>query len=123
MRIDGHLPDNCVLGFLVSSFSQAGKFDIAGKVLSEVQSEGLGVSSFVLNNMLNMMVKQNLVEEAVSLYKEHLRSNSCVDTWTFNILIRSLCRVGKVDQAVEIFSDMGNFGYFPDIVTYNTIIN
>ncbi|KAK6248787.1 hypothetical protein QUC31_020352 [Theobroma cacao] len=123
MRIDGHLPDTTILGFMISSFGRAGEFGMAKKLLADVQSDEVVISIFALNNLLNMMVKQNKLEEAVSLYKENLRSNFYPDAWTFNILIRGLCRVGKVDQAFELFNDMGSFGCFPDIVTYNTIIN
>ncbi|XWS72266.1 hypothetical protein CRYUN_Cryun02cG0025300 [Craigia yunnanensis] len=123
MKIDGHLPDSTTLGFMISSFGRAGEFGMAKKLLAEVQSDEVVVSIFALNNLLNMMVTQNRLEEAVSLYKENLESNFYPDTWTFNILIRGLCRVGKVDQAFEFFNDMRSFGCFPDIVTYNTIIN
>ncbi|XVF88901.1 hypothetical protein PTKIN_Ptkin19aG0087700 [Pterospermum kingtungense] len=123
MRVDGHLPDGTMLGFMISFFGRAGEFGLAKKLLAEVQSDEVVVSIFALNNLLNMMVKENKVEEAVSLYRENLVSNLYPDTWTFNILIRGLCRVGKVDQAFEFFNDMRSFGCFPDIITYNTIIN
>ncbi|XP_022731025.1 pentatricopeptide repeat-containing protein At2g06000-like [Durio zibethinus] len=123
MRIDEHLADSTMVGFMVSAFGRAGKFGMAKKLLAEIQSDEVGVGIFALNNLLNMMVKQNMLEEAVSLYKENLGSNFYPDNWTFNILIRGLCRVGKVDQAFEFFNDMRSFGCFPDIVTYNTIIN
>nr|TKR98404.1 hypothetical protein D5086_0000203480 [Populus alba] len=45
------------------------------------------------------------------------------DTWTFNILIRGLCRVGGVDRALEFFKDTESFGCLPDVVIYNTLIN
>ncbi|XVE53985.1 hypothetical protein DITRI_Ditri03aG0046500 [Diplodiscus trichospermus] len=121
MRVDGHLLDSTILGFMISSFGRAGEFGMAKKLLAEIDE--VVVSIFTLNNLLNMMVKQNKLEEAVSLYKENLGSNLYPDTWTFNILIRGLCRVGKVDQAFEFFNEMRSFSCFPDIVTYNTIIN
>ncbi|XVE97890.1 hypothetical protein REPUB_Repub03eG0057800 [Reevesia pubescens] len=123
MKIDGHLPDSTMVGFMISAFGKAGEFGMAKKLLAEVRSDEVGVNIFALNNLLNMMIKQNKLEEAVSLYKENLGSNFYPDNWTFNILIRGLCRVGKVDQAFEFFNDMGSFGCFPDIVTFNTIIN
>nr|TKS16365.1 hypothetical protein D5086_0000024130 [Populus alba] len=45
------------------------------------------------------------------------------DTWTFNILIRGLCRVGGVDRALEFFKDTESLDVLPDVVIYNTLIN
>ncbi|GMJ15728.1 hypothetical protein like AT2G06000 [Hibiscus trionum] len=123
MKIDGHLPDSTLLGFMISAFGRADEFDMAMKLLAEVQSDDVMVTVFAANNLLNMMVKQNKLEEAVRLYKENVESNFNPDTWTFNILIQGLCRVGRVKQAFEFFNDMRSFGCFPDIVSYNTIIN
>ncbi|KAK8520374.1 hypothetical protein V6N12_004315 [Hibiscus sabdariffa] len=65
MKIDGHLPDSTLLGFMISAFGRAGEFDLARKLLAEVRSDGVMVTVFALNNLLNMMVKQNKLEEAV----------------------------------------------------------
>ena len=86
-----------MIGFMISAFGSAVEFGMAKKLLAEVESDEVAVSILALNNLLNMMVKQNKLEEAISLYKENLGSNFCLDNWTFNILIRGLCRVGKVD--------------------------
>ncbi|KAL4335591.1 hypothetical protein GQ457_07G045670 [Hibiscus cannabinus] len=122
MRIDGHLPDSSVVGSMISSFARAGNFGMAKTLLAEIQSDDVGISVFSVNNLLNMMIKQNQVEEAVSLYKENLGSNFYPDNWTFNILIQGLCKAGQVDQAFEFFYGMRSFDCSPDILTYNTII-
>uniref|UniRef100_A0A2P2KIG5 Pentatricopeptide repeat-containing protein n=1 Tax=Rhizophora mucronata TaxID=61149 RepID=A0A2P2KIG5_RHIMU len=123
MRNDGHLPDNALLGFLVTSFSRGCKFDTVRKLLTEVQDREVWITSFVYNDLLNLLVKQNRVQEAVCLFKEYLALKSPPDTWTFNILIRGLCRVEEIDEAFELFSTMGSFGCLPDVVTYNTLVN
>lgn len=55
MRMDGHSPDNSMLGFFVSSISESGKFDLARKLLSDVQFEDLSMVSFVINNLKSMV--------------------------------------------------------------------
>ncbi|KAJ8760596.1 hypothetical protein K2173_015263 [Erythroxylum novogranatense] len=123
MKSDGHSFDSALLGFLVTSYAQVFKFDTVKKFISEVEREDSGINSFVYNNLLNELVKRNRVHEAIGLLKDHLAPQSPPDTWTFNILIRGLCRLGEADKAFEIFDNMGSFGCFPDIVTYNTLIN
>ncbi|KAI8028156.1 Pentatricopeptide repeat-containing protein [Camellia lanceoleosa] len=125
MRIDGHLPDSSILEFLVSSFANAGKFDFAKQLLSHAQSDNVELRSFVYNNLLSLLVKQNRVQEAVCLFREHIIRLQFyrADTCTFNIVIRGLCRVGEVEKAIGFFNDMGSFGCLPDVITYNTLIN
>ncbi|CAL5329695.1 unnamed protein product [Camellia sinensis] len=125
MRIDGHLPDSSILEFLVSSFANWGKFDFAKQLLSHAQSDNVELRSFVYNNLLSLLVKQNRVQEAVCLFREHILRLQFyrADTCTFNIVIRGLCRVGEVEKAIGFFNDMGSFGCLPDVITYNTLIN
>ncbi|KAJ6330988.1 hypothetical protein OIU76_009559 [Salix suchowensis] len=72
MGSDGHLPDSTLLGFLVTWMAQASKFDMVKKVLTEVQGKEVRINSFVCNNLLSVLVKQNQVHEAIYLFKEYL---------------------------------------------------
>ncbi|KAE8682594.1 hypothetical protein F3Y22_tig00111238pilonHSYRG00264 [Hibiscus syriacus] len=108
---------------------------MATKLLAEVQSDEVGIGVFSVNNLLNTMIKQNKVDEAVSLYKENLGSNFYPDNWTFNILIHGLCKAGQVDQALEFFLRANEVGRghkllieirsrddcAPDVVTYTSV--
>ncbi|KAM5574844.1 pentatricopeptide repeat-containing protein [Rosa sericea] len=124
MRIDGLSPDESVVEFLVSSCAQMSRLDLAEKILDEAHHcSEIRLSSFVYNNLFNVLVKQNRVDEAVCLFRKYVGSHCCPDSWMFNILIRGLCRTGAIDKAFEFFSDMGSFGCSPDVVTYNTLIS
>ncbi|XP_042515320.1 pentatricopeptide repeat-containing protein At2g06000-like [Macadamia integrifolia] len=123
MRSDGYSPDGFILGFLVSSCSQAGKFNISKELLIQAQGIGRSVNPYACNKLLDFLVKSNQVDEAVCFFRELSKSCFCPDTCTFNILIKGLCRLGEVNKAFEFFNNMGNFGCCPDVVTYNTLIN
>ncbi|KAF2298544.1 hypothetical protein GH714_024060 [Hevea brasiliensis] len=151
MKSDGHLPDGTLLGFLVTSFVQAGKFDLARKLFADVQAEEIGISLFVYNSLLNELVKRNQVNEAICLFKEHLALQSPPDTWTFNILIRDracdllkevqsrkdcspdvvtytsiisgFCKLGKMGEASVLFEEMIRSGINPNVVTFNVLID
>ena len=123
MRGDGHLPDNSVIEFLVSSYAQVGKLDIGEKLLDDLKCDDFRVSAVVYNSFLNVLVKRNQVAEAVCLFRKHMGSHFHPDTWTYNILIQGLCGIREVRTAFEFLDDMENFGCSPDIVTYNTLIS
>ncbi|PIA34798.1 hypothetical protein AQUCO_03700224v1, partial [Aquilegia coerulea] len=121
---DGHLPDSSILDFLVTSCAQVGKLDIVKAVIVRAYKSKIRVNSYTYNSLLNILIKRNRVDEAVCFFREqHLRFGFCADTWSFNIVIRGLCRIREVDRAFEFFNDMESFGCSPDIVTYNTLIN
>ncbi|GKV01565.1 hypothetical protein SLEP1_g14112 [Rubroshorea leprosula] len=52
-----------------------------------------------------------------------LRGGYSPDVFTFNTLIRGLCRNDKIDKATKLFGNMTVFGCLPDVITYGTIID
>ncbi|KAJ8437983.1 hypothetical protein Cgig2_033716 [Carnegiea gigantea] len=123
MMLDGHHLGPSLCGFLVGSFAEAGRWDIARKLLERAECKEMGTSSFVYNKFLSVLVRQHRIDEAVSFFRECMASKSCSDTCTFNILIKGLCRARQVDKAFRFFEDMSSFGLFPDVITYNIIID
>ncbi|KAJ0011069.1 hypothetical protein Pint_34228 [Pistacia integerrima] len=109
MRSDGHLPNSSIIDFLVLSFTEVGKLDLVKELLSQLPSEKIAMDSFTCNSLLNLLVKQNKVNEDIFLFKEHFR----FDTWTLNIMIRGLCRIGEVNKAFEIFCNMESWNFIP----------
>lgn len=133
MRIDGYLLDNWLFEFLVMSFANAGKFEIAKDLfiaqellISRSSKDKVGkTSSFVYNKFLSFLVKLNRVNEAVGFFRDHILRSKCYfpDTCTFNIVLWGMCRSGEVNKASVLFNDMSSFGCLPDVVSYNTLIN
>lgn len=123
MRSDGHFPNSSIIKLLILSFSKVGKFYGVKKLLSGLLSEGFTMKSMVYNSLLNDLIKQNKVDEAVIIFEEFVGLCSHPDTCTFNILIRGLCQKGEVNKCFELFHGMGRYGCCPDVVTYNTLIS
>ncbi|XP_058078830.1 pentatricopeptide repeat-containing protein At2g06000 [Magnolia sinica] len=120
MMIDGHSADKSLLGDLVSAHALAGNYDSAMDLLVKAEEYKCRPNSVMYNNLLNLMVKKNRVEDAVRFFTEgHFHPDTC----TFNIVIKGLCKLGDVDRAFKVFSEMGSFDCRPDIVTYNTLVN
>ncbi|KAL2537151.1 Pentatricopeptide repeat-containing protein [Forsythia ovata] len=129
MKTDGFFPNSPLLDYIVSSFVNAGRFSTAKEILilqAELYNEKAEVvSSFVCNNLLSLLCKTHRVDEAVNFFRDHILRlrGFCPDTCSFNIIMRGLCRVAKVDKAFEFFDIMRSFDCLPDLVTYNTLIN
>ncbi|KAK7363306.1 hypothetical protein VNO77_05442 [Canavalia gladiata] len=123
MRSDGQLPDSRLLGFLVCSFALADKVDVSRKLLVEAWCNKVQVNGIVYNNFLNILIKHKKLDDAICLVRELMRSNSHLETFTFNILIQGLCRAGEIDEAFELLRCMRSFGCSADIVTYNTLLH
>ncbi|XP_071701113.1 uncharacterized protein [Rutidosis leptorrhynchoides] len=125
MRVDGLWPDSSLLGFVITTFVNAGKFDVGKElIINHLSNDGM-ISCVVINRLLSLLVKSNQVDEAVSLFENVTLRSQCyiADTCGFNIVICGLCRVNQVDKAFRFFTQMSKFGCSPDSVTYNTLLN
>ncbi|KAK9138720.1 hypothetical protein Sjap_009314 [Stephania japonica] len=121
---DGHFPDGPVFDYLVCSCTKLGKINIAKQLLVQACCCRVKASAFTYNNVLNALVANGRVDEAVCFFKDqHLRSGFCPDTCSFNIVVRGLCRLGLISSAFELFDGMGSFDCSPDVVTCNTLID
>ncbi|XP_027336304.1 pentatricopeptide repeat-containing protein At2g06000-like [Abrus precatorius] len=124
MRCDGQVPDNWLLGFLVSSYALAGRFDVSKELLVDVQCNGVvGVNVVVYNELFNILIKQNRVGDAIVLFRDLVRLQYRPVTHTVNILMRGLCRAGEINEAFRLLENLGSFGCLPDVISYNTLMN
>ncbi|KAF3949872.1 hypothetical protein CMV_024308 [Castanea mollissima] len=57
------------------------------------------------------------------LFEKMKQHGPSPDIFTYNILISSFGRAGKVDEAIKIFEELENSNCKADIVSYNSLIN
>ncbi|TYG63102.1 hypothetical protein ES288_D06G001000v1, partial [Gossypium darwinii] len=60
---------------------------------------------------------------AVKVFFELPDVGSCWNTASYNIIIHSLCKLGKIKEAHRLLLQLELRGCIPDVVTYNTIID
>lgn len=76
------------------------------------------------NSLLNPLVKLGSLEECWDLYYQMKRLKVLPNTYTYNMLICALCKGQDVIKANKFLEEIENeYGFSPDIVTYNTILN
>ncbi|KAF3443623.1 hypothetical protein FNV43_RR13313 [Rhamnella rubrinervis] len=137
MRSDGHSPDYSIIEFLVFSYAQIGKLDIAAKLLEEVHSDAVTVSAIAYNKSLNVLVKRNQVHVAISLFRKtnevdkgcrllkevQLRKELSPNVITFTSVISGYCKLGRMKEASILFAKMLTFGIKPNAITFNALID
>ncbi|XP_057430321.1 pentatricopeptide repeat-containing protein At2g06000-like [Lotus japonicus] len=123
MKFDGQFPDSYLLGFLVSSYAQAGRFDISKELLADSQCNYVGVNDSLYHHLFDILIRQNKVGDAVVLFRELVMSRYCPKIHTVNLLMRGLCRAGVINEAFKLLGDLRSFGCLPNIITYNTLIH
>ncbi|KAF2287919.1 hypothetical protein GH714_003219 [Hevea brasiliensis] len=128
MKSDGHLPHNTLVGFLVTSFAQAGKLDLAKKLLAEVQVEGIGAFGIAISSRyLDLQYsypRVNELDRGCDLLKEVQSRNDCSpDVVTYTSIISGFCKLGKMGEASVLFEEMIRSGINPNVVTFNVLID
>ncbi|ERN11280.1 hypothetical protein AMTR_s00024p00240360 [Amborella trichopoda] len=133
MRKSGHLPNNWVLGLLVSSYSEAGNFDGAMRVnhidracgvLKEIHpNNGFAPDVVSYTAVITGYCKAGNMEGAERLFAEMLDNGIKPNTVTFNVLIDGYGKLGNMGRAKSLFEQMSAQGCFIDVVTYTTLID
>ncbi|WOL06639.1 hypothetical protein Cni_G15373 [Canna indica] len=124
MVSDGHSNDGPFMEFLANSCLEAGKLDLAIAFFHKASHLGYFLQPYTLNKLLTLLIEKNRVNDASVFLRQHLDLQSLsVDTFSFNIIIKGLCKVSDLDTALKFFNQMGSYGFLPDTVTHNILID
>ncbi|XP_052725512.1 pentatricopeptide repeat-containing protein At2g06000-like [Vigna angularis] len=103
MRSDGPLPDYSLLGFLVSSFALADRFDVSKELLAEA------------------LCKSNRLQEAHNLLRLLKQSDIDPQSFVYNPVIGGYCKSGNIDETNVIVAEMEE-KCKPDKLTFTILI-
>ncbi|XP_072989416.1 uncharacterized protein [Typha latifolia] len=121
---EGHCPDSSFLEFLVSTCAEAGILDCAMELITRTAELGCCIETYTFNKVMSLLVGRNRAHDAVALFKGQLGSGCFTpDGWSFNIVIKGLCKLGDVEEAFKFIEKMGSFGCSPDTVTHNILVD
>ncbi|CAH9090217.1 unnamed protein product [Cuscuta epithymum] len=62
-------------------------------------------------------------EMALKVFGEFATLGISWDTESYNIIVHSLCQIGRVKEAHNLLLQMENRGCIPDVISYSTVIN
>ncbi|TYH38730.1 hypothetical protein ES332_D12G130100v1 [Gossypium tomentosum] len=114
---------------LVSSLCRNGKINQAWDVLHEQLKLGAPIESPTFNVLLTGLVRCGDVKRMNTVLAEMKESGVQPDVVTLGIVINQLCKLRRVDDAMEVFNKMGEetgidgVSVEADIVILNTLIN
>ncbi|KAG9457043.1 hypothetical protein H6P81_001551 [Aristolochia fimbriata] len=93
------------------------------EVLQEMPDFRCWPSVKTFNCVLNMLVCEKQYDVIHEIYLSASQLGVKVDTCTFNILLKGLCKVGKLDSAFALLSELPKQGCRPNTTTYSTIMH
>ncbi|KAG5554424.1 hypothetical protein RHGRI_012078 [Rhododendron griersonianum] len=125
MRVENKVPSREALDDVIRAYSDSG---LAGKAVEFyrvfVSMYGYVPSVIGFNSLLDVIVKLGRIDVARQVYDEMIgREDGCVDNYSTCIMVRGLCKEGKVEEGRKLIDDRWGKGCVPNIVFYNTLID
>lgn len=105
-------PDEVTMGIVVQMYKKAGDFKAAEDFFKKWRRGDSSSEGFKSNSWKS---KTDAVVDSVG--------NVCVSSYTYNTLIDTYGKAGKIDEASKTFEEMVQKGIAPNIVTFNTMIH
>ncbi|KAL9675105.1 hypothetical protein QQ045_003306 [Rhodiola kirilowii] len=76
------------------------------------------------NSVLNVLIIEGLFQHALEFHSYVVRTyNTPPNVLTYNLLLKALCKLGFIDQAIGLFREMPVRGCHPDAFTYATLMD
>lgn len=125
----GFFPSSICLSQIITMFCRLGKIDQAWDLVHELMRLGGKVDTVPCNALMTGLVKRHDFQRMNLLMKEMREKHIQPDVVTFGILINHLCKLRRVDEAIEVLERMkgdaetGGISVEPDAVLYSTVID
>nr|AYM00875.1 pentatricopeptide repeat protein [Salvia miltiorrhiza] len=121
----GYEPTVVTFNTLIKGLLLVGRIPEAAKVLWKLSVYQLcEPDERTYNIMINGVCKAVGSLEAIDLLCSLEKGKGICkpNVYAYSAVIDGLCKEGKVDDALQLFSSLGDKGISPDVVTYNSII-
>ncbi|KAM7258521.1 hypothetical protein ACFE04_014262 [Oxalis oulophora] len=131
MNIRGILPINSTYGTLIDLYSKGGKKDEALRWLERMNERKMEPDEVTMGIVVQMYKKLGEFEKAEDFFKKwssggfsrHEEVSVCLSLHTYNMLIDTYGKAGRLKEASETFSRMIGEGIAPNTITFNTLIH
>ena len=110
-------------GYVMLSYSRAGKLRNAMQILTLMQRAGVDPDLSICNTAINVLVKGNKLEKALRFLARMQLVEITPNVVTYNSLIKGYCDLHRVEDAIELIAEMPLKGCYPDKVSYYTVMS
>uniref|UniRef100_A0A7N2L514 Pentatricopeptide repeat-containing protein n=1 Tax=Quercus lobata TaxID=97700 RepID=A0A7N2L514_QUELO len=121
MQLSRHEPNFHIYNFFIDGAGHAKKPDLAREVFEMMRRSGIEptLSSDIL--MLQSYLKSKRISNALNFFSD-IRQRRKINSKLYNTIIVGLCKVNKVDIALEFLRESRNNGVVPGTVCYEVLI-
>ncbi len=121
MKRAGDVPNAHVYSVLMKAYGKAGYVSSIGKVLEEARAQSC-TDIALYNAAVDAYMRCKEWSLAQDVIKTAEEDKFSLESRTFNPLLREYARVGNIDEALTLVSDMRHRGIAPSDVTINTLM-
>ncbi|XP_050269406.1 pentatricopeptide repeat-containing protein At1g71210, mitochondrial [Quercus robur] len=121
MQLSRHEPNFQIYNFFIDGAGHAKKPDLAREVFEMMRRSGIEptLSSDIL--MLQSYLKNERISDALNFFSD-IRQRRKIKSKLYNTIIVGLCKVNKVDIALEFLRECRNNGVVPGTDCYEVLI-
>ncbi|PQM41758.1 pentatricopeptide repeat-containing protein [Prunus yedoensis var. nudiflora] len=128
MKFEEVKPTIDALSFVIRAYADSGLVDKALDFYCFVVKVYDCVPDvFACNTLLNVLVKNRRVDVARRVYDEMAEKGGgdhvCMDNYSTCIMVKGLCKAGKVEEGRKLIEDRWGQSCVPNVVFYNTLID
>ncbi|EEF44586.1 pentatricopeptide repeat-containing protein At3g53170 [Ricinus communis] len=116
-------PDVYTYSVLINICTKLHRFDLIGRILSEMSYLGVECSTVTFNTIINGYGKAKMFREMENSLTNMIEiGNSVPDLFTFNSVIGAYGNSGRIEKMEKWYNEFQLMGISPDIKTFNILI-
>ncbi|MQM00460.1 hypothetical protein Taro_033194 [Colocasia esculenta] len=128
LRTSADPPHHCsphpsILDAMIIAYADSGYVSDAIQCVRLVRKARFRLPLGACGRLLDQLMKLNSPAAAWAFYSEILGYGFPPNVYTFNVLMHSFCKEGKLKEARLIFDEITKRGAKPTVVSFNTLIN
>ncbi|KAM7261140.1 hypothetical protein ACFE04_026615 [Oxalis oulophora] len=123
-KIPAFSPQRSTYHILLTQACNSHDFSAVHKILNLMVKNGFEPNQVTTDIAVRSLCLAGMEDDAVALIKEFARKNSPPDTYTYNFLVKHLCKCRALDTVYTFMDTMRtDFDIKPDLVSYTILID
>ncbi|OAY25976.1 pentatricopeptide repeat-containing protein At4g21170 [Manihot esculenta] len=118
---NGLLPDSLSCCSLVEHYCSIRQIDKVIALHGKLEKSGASLDLTTYNVVLDGLVKEGRIEDSIRVF-DYMKGLKLVNSASFTVMIRALCRAKELRKAMKLHDEMLNMELKPDKATYKRLI-